>query len=483
MNTTRFATSFIAAALAGAAVTAHAGVKYWDNPDFKAFDVGDYVQDGLVLHYDGIRNADADLPHDPAATTWKNLGTGGADYDMTKKGSPTSSYWTGSGFYFEGKTWFVTPNKVSVGTAYETEALVDAAYAKQASIGYVLFLSTAYPRKDDAGWRFGSIGIRKNGATYNQTIDGTTYNATLCLNTDGNLSAGTAKRPVLLDPSFEYLTAVANETYTCIFTGLEEPTGVPGRSNLASGKTSLTGNSLYFFLGGHNNNDSSETTTAETLIGTIRNFRHYSSPLSREQRAWNRVVDEARYFHRRGAIPVTNVVVAVSGINGIEDDHFALDEDGYTFTAPTSRTIEGRRYALGGYTLETWNGSSWVSDGAGTHTGNSVALSDMTAKVRITWQYSRPEGEGQLAHYDVLDYVQNGLVVHFDGIRNQGESSPHSYDAATWVNLGTGGSANDAALTRAAGGGYWADDGFFFGGNGEKFVVKTAHTWHTNHTR
>ena len=194
------------------------------------------------------------------------------------------------------------------------------------------------------------------------------------------------------------------------------------------------------------------------------------------------MVDEARYFHRRGAIPVTNVVVAVSGINGIEDDHFALDGDGYTFTAPTSRTIEGRRYALGGYTLETWNGSSWVSDGAGTHTGNSVALSDMTAKVRITWQYSRPEGEGQLAHYDVSDYVQNGLVVHFDGIRNQGESSPHSYDAATWVNLGTGGSANDAALTRAAGGGYWADDGFFFGGNGEKFVVKTAHTWHTNHT-
>ena len=464
------------------AASADAGVKYWDNPNFKSFDVGDYVQDGLVLHYDGIRNAGPNAAHDHNATTWVNLGTGGADYDMAKKGSPTSSYWTDSGFYFEGKTWFVTPNQVSLGTAYETEILVDAAYAKQVSIGYILFTSTAYPRKDDSGWRFGSIGIRKNGATFNQTIDGTTYNATLCLNTDGSPSAGTVKRPVLLDPTFEYMTAVANETYTCIFTGLDEPTGAPGRSGLASGKTILTGNSLYFFLGGHNNNDSSETTTAETLIGMIRSFRHYSAPISREQRAWNRVVDEARYFHRRGALPVTNVVVAVTGINGIEDDHFALDGDGYTFTAPTSRTIEGKRYSLDGYTLETWNGSSWVSDGAGTHAGNSAAISDTTGKVRLTWQYSRPAGEGQLAHYDVSDYVQNGLVVHFDGIRNQGVSSPHSNDATTWINLGSGGSANNATNTLGTSGGYWTDDGYRFGGYGTKFVGETAHTWHTDHT-
>ena len=32
-----------------------------------AWDVGDYVQDGLVMHYDGIRNVGADQPHDPSA--------------------------------------------------------------------------------------------------------------------------------------------------------------------------------------------------------------------------------------------------------------------------------------------------------------------------------------------------------------------------------------------------------------------------------
>ena len=182
------------------ALPASAGVKYWDNPDFKAFDVGDYVQDGLVLNYDGIRNAGPTAPHDPAATTWKNLGSGGATYDMTKNGSPASSYWTGSGFYFDNKTWFVTPNKFDHGSAYEIESLVDAQHASQPNIGYIFFTSTAYPRTNDDGWRYGSIGIRAKGTTYNQAIEGTTYNGTLNLNTDrSSIGAGTAKRPVLLD--------------------------------------------------------------------------------------------------------------------------------------------------------------------------------------------------------------------------------------------------------------------------------------------
>ena len=469
-----------------------AGIKYWDNPEYKAFDVGDYVQDGLVLNYDGIRNAGPNADHDPNATTWVNLGTGGSDYDMAKKGSPASSYWTGSGFYFDAKTWFVTPNKFDHGSAYEIESLVDAAHASQPNIGYIFFTSTAYPRASDDGWRYGSIGIRAKGTTYNQTIDGTTYNGTLTLNTDrSTIGAGTVKRPVLLDESFNYLTALANKTYASIFTGLEEPTGVPGRSGLMSGRTELEGESLYFYLGGHNTNGGGETSTGEGLTGTIRNLRYYAAPLSREQRAWNRVVDEARYFHRRGAIPVTNVVVAVSGISGIADDHFAIDEDGYTFTAPTSRTVEGKRYALSGYTLETWNGSAWVADGEGTHTGNAVAISDASALVRITWQYSRPAGEGQLAHYDVDDYVTDGLMLFYDGIRNQGANAPHSYDATTWVNLGNGsGDSQDwtlAIMHKVTSGaiGYWADDGYEFKGfsdfqkTGNSFTIPVTHTIQT----
>ena len=40
-------------------LSANAGIKYWDNPVFRAFDVGDYAP-GAVWHFDGIRNVGAD---------------------------------------------------------------------------------------------------------------------------------------------------------------------------------------------------------------------------------------------------------------------------------------------------------------------------------------------------------------------------------------------------------------------------------------
>jgi len=257
----------------------NAGIKYWDNPEYKSYDVGDYAaQESLVLNYDGIRNVGAAADHDPNATTWKNLGTGGSNYDMVQKGSPTSaSCWSENGFFFEGKTWFVTPNKVSLPNAYEMEALVNAAYSKQTGIGYILFVSTAYPRTDDGGWAWGSIAIRQNGSPFNQNIGGTAYAGKACFNTT---SAGSAYRPAMLDDSYGYLTALANRTYVSFFTGVEEPTDVPGRIGLASGKTALGTTSLYFYLGGHNTNGGGETSVGEPLIGTIRNFRFYSTPLS-----------------------------------------------------------------------------------------------------------------------------------------------------------------------------------------------------------
>ena len=37
---------------AAVAVICHAGIKYWDNPEYKAYDVGDYVQGDLIWNYD-----------------------------------------------------------------------------------------------------------------------------------------------------------------------------------------------------------------------------------------------------------------------------------------------------------------------------------------------------------------------------------------------------------------------------------------------
>ncbi len=83
------------------AASVHAGVKYWDNPAFKAYDADAYVQDGLVLHYDGIRNVGLDQPHSMTTTSWVNLANPGTQ-DLTKGGSGKSSKWLDDGFFFDG---------------------------------------------------------------------------------------------------------------------------------------------------------------------------------------------------------------------------------------------------------------------------------------------------------------------------------------------------------------------------------------------
>ena len=456
-----------AAALAGTANAApavsHAGVKYWDNPDFKAFDVGDYVQDGLVLNYDGIRNQGAAAPHDSTATTWVNLGSAGADYNLEKKGNSTASaMWSRFGFVFDGKTFFGSSSKTTLPSAYEFESLVDAKHSEATDIGYVYFLTFTDPRSSgDAGWQRSSLAVRKKGTTFDQTVNGTTYKATLVFNTH----CFTAFRPALLDESFTYLTALANNTYSCVFTGLNEPAGAPGRSGLGTGRTQIGDNtSSYIHLGGHGA-DNNNSATSEGIVGTIKNVRYYSRALSTAERTWNRVVDEARYFGRRAAIPVTNVVVACA-IDGVPDSHFALDAEGYTFTAPASRTVKGYRYVLNGYKLETWNGSDWGAPAL--HDGEtSCTLSNTSGKVRLTWQYARPEGEGYLVVYDIEDYVQDGLEWHYDGIRNVGANAEHNPDTTTWVNLGSGGSARDLTPYKWRDGdqGEWDVDGYAFKGN------------------
>ncbi len=498
-------------AVAFATVCSFAGVKYWDNPAYRAYDVDCYVQDGLVLNYDGIRNAGPDADHDPNATTWKNLGSWGSDYDMTRYSLVSSAwaaggstgYWTDKGFVTAGSSIFYKVDQSwTLPESYSVQTLTDATSSGQGgNIGYVIcpYYDNAASGADsdiqDGGlwqkndWSRFAIGIRKTSFTYRTALSSSMY---LCAENDIGSRVGVQQ------DSYQYMTAMMDsKTNAVIFSGIAAPwaedsnarrsSSAPSSTawqNGTSGRTKRTFGKGVSILGHYPRTD-------ELFKGTLNSIRLYSKVLSDEEVAWNRVVDEARYFHRRGAIPVTNVVVAVSGIDGIADDHFAIDADGYTFTAPTSRTVEGKRYALGGYTLETWNGSAWVADGEGTHTGNAVAISDASALVRVTWQYSRPAGEGQLAHYDVGDYVTDGLMLFYDGILNQGVNNPHSYDATTWVNLGNGsGDSQDWTLAikhKVTSGdiGYWADDGYEFKGfsdfqkMGNSFTIPVTHTIQT----
>lgn len=84
----------------------------------KTWDVGDYVQDGLVAHYDGIRNAGAELPHDPEATAWADISPNGTAGTATMQlGAANHEYgtWTSNAFSTSGWTYFQMANAIALG--------------------------------------------------------------------------------------------------------------------------------------------------------------------------------------------------------------------------------------------------------------------------------------------------------------------------------------------------------------------------------
>ncbi len=88
MNTRKLTALGALAFAVAAGSSARAGIKYWDNQDYKAYDVGDYVQSDLIWNYDGIRNVGADAAHDPNALTWANLGSFGSANDAVLRPGP-----------------------------------------------------------------------------------------------------------------------------------------------------------------------------------------------------------------------------------------------------------------------------------------------------------------------------------------------------------------------------------------------------------
>ena len=466
-----FRTGILFSSLVAALIPpADAGVKYWDNPGFRTFDVGDYVQDGLAVNYDGIRNAGPNAPHDSSAMTWVNCanpgtydmvrystngtavitGTGNANATKAWNNDAAHGSWTDYGFVFNKDACFHQPSSFAIPKTYTIQSLVDAKPGEQNGIGYIM---CPY---DANGWANCCYGMRSSGFNYGNGSPANTFYL---------VSGSIGKRPAVRGASairFSYMTAIQNVNDGVIFSETEAPwsaTYSPDTSYGHAYDSSKTGTAYTysngFCIGGH------YPRTDEMLKGTIMNYRFYNRCLSDAEVLWNRVVDEARYFGRGReitVIPVTNVVESFT-IAGVRDYHYAIDAEGYTFTAPASKTVNGKRHVLSGYTLETWNGSAW--DAPASRSGASYTATDTNALVRITWQYAEATGEGKLKTYDVGDYV-TGADIHFDGIRNAGASVDHDPNATTWANLG---SANmDLVRIKYGYGdlGGWDGDGYWF---------------------
>ena len=441
----------IALAIASVApLTANAGIKYWDNPAYRAFDVDCYVP-GAVLNFDGIRNAGPTADHDNAATTWKNLGTDGATYDTTpvSKGSGPSGEWTDKGYWFKGGTRWYNASSVSVPTNWTVQILVDADADD--------LLGSSGPVMSAIGNYFAFWFGKSSGKFY------------------ASLNAGKTE-PYMLTTTheYDYATIIVNNgvvpATATMFSGTTPPTSGDGY------RTSETGISVASTTGW---GLGSSSTDGQQMVGILKYFRWYKRVLTEEELTWNRVVDEQRFFGCNASIPVTNVVVAtaVSGAEGTEPSGTYAVDGRHVFTAPATVTVGGIDYVCTGYTTETRDGDGWtepVFHNAALFQPVRVLVTD-TDCVRLTWQWAKADG---LNLYTVHDYVWEGLEVFYDGICNQGTNVAHSMTATNWVNLGTKGSMNDMFVQRlnAAGTawetaanlntvgirnpGYWTENGF-----------------------
>lgn len=123
------------------------------------YDVGDYVQDGLVVHLDGIRNVGAGLPHDPAAATWANLVDANNPARIKKNNS--SGWRNGAGYYFNYEG--VAPGAYEVvGSAMFTAGAATDAQGKICQIkGYAIEVW------DGSAW---GAAEHHSGASYTYTV-------------------------------------------------------------------------------------------------------------------------------------------------------------------------------------------------------------------------------------------------------------------------------------------------------------------------
>ena len=373
----------------------------------RVYDVDDYVQDGLVVHFDGIRNAGSDVAHDPGAATWKNLVAG--QPDMVFINSP-GAWANGNSYYFNqiSTAYGQLASGVTLGKYATVQLAVDVKASEQYSSGDA-YPTYFYGPADEKAFSLYSqrqqTKITFRGGNYFGGSDDDTY------------------RPYVNSWGGQYLTAILGDGKDYAFEGVEYPNGKP------RGASAKSLPEFQYMFGGFD-------TANRAVKGAYYNVRLYNKVLSEAEIALNRAVDDARYRNAASkgkGNDDMNVIVAsnVEGVEGTEaSGKWYIAEGTHTFTAPATKVFGARFYTLSGYTVETWDGSAWGA--AVTNSGASYTASS-SAKVRLTWLWTLTLRGA--ADYDVDDYVQDGLVVHFDGIRNAGADAAHDPSAATWKNL------------------------------------------------
>jgi hypothetical protein len=429
------------------------------------WDVDDYVQNGLIAHYDGIRNVGADLPHDNNPSSWSNLVANTQGYAVLKKmkgigdNPPDHGSWTDKGYEFKGYSYFETQDSsLELGSNFTVQivAEIDSLHYDDGVHDYHNIWGSQDAKCSMFLDRAGINSIAGSNLTFKVDV----YNA----------NGATGNRPNITLWDGRYANFAFNDEYTCAY-ATEYPywwkTSQWGRQREHISLVGIPG-SKYVWGGRHASYDNCKSCAK----GKFYAWRAYSRMLTDSELAWNRMIDEVR-FHGATELLVTNVVVSIDslGRSGVEPSGAYVVDGSHTFSAGMT-SVDGCTYQAYGYTLETFDSATGTWSDAQYYDGTSVTVSynpsNHTPPVRITWQWKYVSGIERL---DVHHYIQDGLIAHYDGIRNMGAGLPHNNTATTWSNLVSGtlgvgslGKANGISPEDVPDHGFWTDKGYLFKG-------------------
>ena len=332
----------------------------------RIYDVDDYVQDGLVAHFDGIRNAGADAAHDASATTWKNLVDGQPDMEFVN--SP-GAWANGNSFYFNqvSTAYGQLASGVTLGKYATIQLAVDVKASEQYSSGYPYYLN------GPAGDGTDSFALFSKTREKTVSFRGLNY-----------FGQGTTDRPEVSNWGGKYLTAILDEEYVYAFEGASyanEKTRKADASSLPS---------FQYAFGGI-------ATASRAVKGIYYNVRLYNKALSEAELAQNRRVDEMR-FHSKGDVTVVNGAIGETGTNGessLTDGVYNIEAGTWTITAPEIKS--------GGHTyqpkllVEMYNATTgeWEATTAKPQWANSCTVDKATlgnGRIRLTWTWQIRKG-------------------------------------------------------------------------------------------